>query len=147
MNPIKLIIKDLMKSAGFRCKNNTWFRQRNDLIQALNIQKSAWGDQYYINLCFNYFDGSFLYPSEYNFPNTFDTRIRASTFFQDEDFRSMDFENDYEYENRATVIRGIISKCINLLNQCNSTIVMKEDYMDIFRNRVRVGPLRDAILE
>lgn len=147
MNPIKLIIKDLMKSAGFRCKNNTWFRQRNDLIQALNIQKSAWGDQYYINLCFNYFDGSFLYPSEYNFSNTFDTRIRASTFFQDEDFRSMDFENDYEYENRATVIRGIISKCIDLLNQCNSTIVMKEDYMDIFRNRVRVGPLRDAILE
>ena len=146
MNPIKLIIKDLMKSAGFRCKNNTWFRQRNDLIQALNIQKSAWGDQYYINLCFNYFDGSFLYPSEYNFSNTFDTRIRASTFFQDEDFRSMDFENDYEYENRATVIRGIISKCIDLLNQCNSTIVMKEDYMDIFRNRVRVGPLRDAIL-
>ena len=59
----------------------------------------------------------------------------------------MDFENDYEYENRATVIRGIISKCIDLLNQCNSTIVMKEDYMDIFRNRVRVGPLRDAILE
>ena len=131
MNSVKPIVKDLMKSAGFRCKNNTWHRQCNDLIQALNIQKSAWGELYYINLCFNYYDGSFLFPSEYKFLNTFDMCIRASTFFPNDDFKSLDFENDYDSEIRTNTIRGIISKCIDLFNHCNSSYVLKTDYMNI----------------
>ena len=146
MNPIKLIIKDLMKSAGFRCKNNTWYRQCNDLIQSLNIQKSAWGDQYYINLGFDYYDGSFIYPSEFKFHNSFDLIIRASTLFQDEDFKALDYNNDYDLEKRADTIRGIISKCLDFLGKCNSTTVLKNDYINICRNRLYVGPLRDVIL-
>lgn len=146
MNPIKTIVKDLMKSAGFRCKNNTWYRQSNDLIQALNIQKSAWGDLYYINICFSYYDGSFLYPSEYKFLDTFDLRIRASELFEDADFKSLDYTEDYDSEKRAIAIKDIFSRSLSFLDKSNSTAVLKEDYLDICRNRMRVGALRDQIL-
>ena len=146
MNPIKTIVKDLMKSAGFRCKNNTWYRQSNDLIQALNIQKSAWGDLYYINICFNYYDGSFLYPSEYRFLDTFDLRIRASELFEDADFKSLDYTEDYDSEKRAIAIKDIFFRSLSFLDKSNSTALLKEDYLDICRNRMRVGALRDQIL-
>lgn len=146
MNPIKEIVKDLMKSAGFRCKNNTWYRQTNDLIQALNIQKSAWEDLYYINLCFNYYDGSYLYPSEYKFLNTFDLCIRASELFEDADFKSLDFTKDYDPEKRTESIKDIFSRSLGFLDRSNSTSVLKEDFLYICRNRVCVGALRDVIL-
>ena len=147
MNPVKAIIKDQLKSAGFRCQGNTWYRRRNDLIQALNIQKSAWGDQYYINLRFDYFDGSFKYPSEYKFHNTFDLDFRASSILKEADFKAFDFENEYDPKKRTDTVRDIISQCIDLLDKCNSTSAMKEDFMDICRLHLRVGTaLQDVVL-
>ena len=148
MNPIKMIVNDLMKSAGFRCKNNSWYRRINDLIQILNIQKSAWGDLYYINLGLDYYDGSFRYPSEYKFPGEymFGFRIRASELFQDADFKSLDFEKDYDQEKRTEAIKDIFSRSLVFLDKCNSTSVLKEDYKDLCRYYLSVSPLRDVIL-
>lgn len=148
MNPIKMIVKDLMKSAGFKCKNNSWYRLRNDLIQILNIQKSAWGDQYYINLGLDYYDGSFAYPSEYKFLGEcmFGLRIRASSLFEDADFKSLDFTKDYDADKRTEAIIIIFKRSLDFLDKCNSTSVLKEDYKDLCLYYLSVSPLRDVIL-
>jgi len=148
MNPIKMIVKDLMKSAGFRCKNNSWYRLRNDLIQILNIQKSAWGDQYYINIGLDYYDGSFRYPSEYKFPGEymFGLRIRASRLFEDADFKSLDYTKDYDPAKRTEAIKDIFSRSLDFLDKCNSTSVLKENYYNLCLYYLSVSPLRDVIL-
>lgn len=148
MNPVKLIVKDMMKSIGFRCKNNSWYRLTNDMIQILNIQKSAWGDQYYINLGLDYYDGSFRYPSEYKFPPEykFGLRIRASELFVDADFKSLDFTKEYNPEKRTEAIKDIFSRSLNFLDKCDSTYVLKENYKDICLYHLGVSPLRDVIL-
>ena len=136
-----------MKSTGFRCKRNSWYRQCNDLIQAINIQKSAWGDQYYINLCFDFYDGSFIFPSEYSFPAAymFDLIIRVSQAF-DADFEALDYENDYDSERRAESILGIFAKCIEFMNMYNSTVPLKNKFIKEKKNYgLSVGPLRDIL--
>ena len=147
-NPIKEIVKDYMKKSGFRCKKNTWYRQCNDLIQALNIQKSAWGDQYYINLCFEYYDGTFLYPSEYKFPGAymFSLSIRIEDAISNADFNALIFNIHYELEQRKKAIIDIFIKSIDYLNKNNSTGELKK----VFKNKqgyLSVGHLRDIILE
>lgn len=147
-NPIKGIVKDYMKKSGFRCKKNTWYRQCNDLIQAINIQKSAWGDQYYINLCFEYYDGTFLYPSEYNFPGAymFSLSIRIEDAVSNVDLETLNYNIHYELEQREKAIMDIFIKSIEYLNKNNST----KDLKTMFKNKqgyLSVGPLRDIILE
>lgn len=39
-----------MKERRFRKSGPTWHRDQQELIQVVNIQKSQWGDQFYINL-------------------------------------------------------------------------------------------------
>ncbi len=148
MNPVKMIVKDLMKSAGFRCKKNSWYRLSNDLIQVLNIQKSAWGDQYYINLGLDYYDGSFQYPSEYKFPAEymFGLRIRASRLLEDVDFKALDYTENYNPEKRTKAIKDIFYKSLDFLNRCNSTSVLKEDYKNLCLHYLSISPLRDLIL-
>lgn len=49
-NPIKLAVEAALKSAAFRRKSNTWYRELEETIITLNVQKSSFGEQYYVNL-------------------------------------------------------------------------------------------------
>lgn len=146
-NPIKEIVKDSLKKAGFRCKRCTWYRQCNDLIQAINIQKSAWGNQYYINLCFEYYDGSFLFPSEYQFSGTysFHLSIRVEDVIANVDIGVFDYCKEYSNEYRENAIKDIFIKCLEYLNRHNSTTALKKDFKNK-PNYIAVGRLRDILL-
>lgn len=37
---------------GFKKKASTWYRQLEGILQVVNLQKSSWGMQFYVNLCF-----------------------------------------------------------------------------------------------
>lgn len=39
-----------LREAGFKVRTNTWHKQCQDTILVVNLQKSQWGPQYYINL-------------------------------------------------------------------------------------------------
>jgi hypothetical protein len=39
----------LMKSNGYKKKGTTWYKETNEVISVLNLQKSKWGEQVYIN--------------------------------------------------------------------------------------------------
>lgn len=39
-----------LKAQGFKKKARTWTRERGDVFQILNLQKSAYGEQLYVNV-------------------------------------------------------------------------------------------------
>lgn len=39
-----------LKAAGFKKKANTWFLNNDETIAVLNLQRSSYGPQYYINV-------------------------------------------------------------------------------------------------
>jgi hypothetical protein len=47
------IIDDVLKPHGFKKKGNYWRLECDELIKIVNLQKSQWGDQYYINYGFD----------------------------------------------------------------------------------------------
>lgn len=147
VNPIKAIVKDYMKTAGFRCKRNSWYRQCNDLLQIVNIQKSCWGNQYYINVGFGYYDGAILTPSEFKFPvvSMFDLWIRIEDAVEDADLGVFDFDRQFEAGYRESIIMDYFVKGVEYLNKNNTTNTLKKE----FRNKpgyIHIGPLRDIIL-
>jgi hypothetical protein len=49
-NPIKLGIDSSLRSEGFQHKPGTWYLEQEESILVVNLQKSNFGEQYYINL-------------------------------------------------------------------------------------------------
>ena len=50
MLPLEAAISPKLKALGFKKKARTWWRTENDSIQVVNLQKSPYGDQLYVNL-------------------------------------------------------------------------------------------------
>jgi len=44
------VIDSQLKPAGFKRKASTWYKANTDTIVLLNLQKSSYGPQYYINI-------------------------------------------------------------------------------------------------
>jgi hypothetical protein len=49
-NPVKVGIESAMKGLPFRRKSTTWYHESEEAVVVLNVQKSNFGEQYYINL-------------------------------------------------------------------------------------------------
>lgn len=48
-NPLRLALADALGPAGFARKGNDWLRRSDDVIEVVNLQRSQWGNQYYLN--------------------------------------------------------------------------------------------------
>ena len=48
-NPVRLALKDVLGYAGFSRRGDSWFRTTDEVVEVLNLQKSQWGNQYYLN--------------------------------------------------------------------------------------------------
>jgi hypothetical protein len=48
--PLEAAITPSLKASGFTKKARTWWRHSPDVIQVLNLQKSPYGDNLYVNL-------------------------------------------------------------------------------------------------
>ncbi len=121
MNPIKEQIRSVMKEHGYRCKRTSWYRQVNDVVQIFNIQKSVWGDQYYINLGINPFNKDIVFPKEYNFPPEykFSVRFRVDDIIKDKILlNSLNFENDNQ--NRMQFILDLTELCLSFLDRLST---------------------------
>lgn len=44
------LINDSLRKHGFKKKGSTWHLESPECISVLNVQRSQWGDKYYINL-------------------------------------------------------------------------------------------------
>src|SRR4051812_3354033 len=47
---IEQVIAERLKPLGYLKRATTWHRERDQLISVLNLQKSQWGEGWYINL-------------------------------------------------------------------------------------------------
>jgi hypothetical protein len=57
---------NILAPAGFRRRGNTWYTTNEDTITMVNLQKSQWGGQYYLNLAVYLRDlGEATSPSEH----------------------------------------------------------------------------------
>src|SRR3989337_1174480 len=50
VNPLLEALKILLKENRFKKKANRWYYHADETILVVNLQKSYYGDQYYINL-------------------------------------------------------------------------------------------------
>jgi hypothetical protein len=50
------IFDNILKPNGFKRKGNYWRLDGDELIKIVNLQKSQWGNQYYINYGFDFKD-------------------------------------------------------------------------------------------
>lgn len=44
------ILNRLLSDLGFKRKGNYWYKNQEEVIQIVGLQKSSWGKQYYLNL-------------------------------------------------------------------------------------------------
>lgn len=44
------VLDSVLAPAGLRRRKDTWYRTNEDTITLINLQKSQWGGQYYVNL-------------------------------------------------------------------------------------------------
>lgn len=49
-DPIQTAFDDFARELGFKKKSGTWYRRQPETIALLQLQKSQWGAQYYVNV-------------------------------------------------------------------------------------------------
>ena len=89
----------MFKAKGFRKTSATWRRDCDYLTQVFNIQKSQWGDQFYLNLGIYLRDpGNESRPTEYRCH----VRCRAERLLEDEELQTLreclDFDTPLDRE-------------------------------------------------
>ncbi len=131
---LESVISDSLQLGDFRKKGMTWYRQRKESLQVLNLQKSSYGDQYYLNLCFvptGMEVEGLPTPKEHKCP----IRIRLTSIF-DKDFKSeVESLLDLERESASDVIREI-----GIRDLCKSQVIPFLDEIE------KVG-LKNAIVQ
>jgi len=49
---VETLVGKALAARGFKKKGTTWYRQVQDVLQVVNLQKSSWGASFYLNLAF-----------------------------------------------------------------------------------------------
>lgn len=124
---IKSVIDSITSSVNFRRKGDTWYSESNDFHILINLQKSNWGKQFYLNLGVSIKgkpDGSLPQEKDCNL------RVRLSELFLDQKYfdQIMDFENDQISITirKETIENAIANIAIPFLESINTISSMKE---------------------
>jgi hypothetical protein len=48
-NPLRLALNEALGVAGFSRKGDSWYRQNAEILEIVNLQKSQYGNQHYLN--------------------------------------------------------------------------------------------------
>jgi hypothetical protein len=118
-NEFKVFLNDIFKTFGFKRKGNNWFSENNELIKVINLQKSNFGNQYYIN--YGYILKSLKL-------DKFEMHIfhRLSSLDKKENERIkelLDFEGNIDDSQRKSELKSFLEKnLIQSLIQINSEI-------------------------
>ncbi len=81
---VEALVGRSLAARGFKKKGNTWYREGQGVLQLVNLQKSAWGALFYLNLAFvpeGMSVEGMPRPKEYKCP----IRIRLGSAYPDKD--------------------------------------------------------------
>ena len=112
----------------FQKKGDSWYLNNGEIISIVNLQKSNYGNQFYVNLAFWINE---IEESEYPKPYNSHIVIRLTSLFQErkEYFEEVfDLENpDYSDLERSVEIENIVtSQLIPLLNKAHTIAELKQ---------------------
>lgn len=110
-----------LKMRGYKKSGPTWRRKKDDTIQVLNLQKSQWGDSFYVNIGLYLIAlGEEEQPTEYRCH----VRCRAERLMPEEHFEFrglLDFTTALADSDRYTRIRALIAQYPLAWLDANST--------------------------
>jgi hypothetical protein len=101
----------IFKAKEFRKTGATWHRDADRLVQVFNIQKSQWGDQFYLNVGIYLRDlGNESRPTEYRCH----VRCRAEGLLGDGEFpdlrKCLDFDSSLDRDQRYARLQQIVAE-------------------------------------
>lgn len=109
-NPIMDALQRFLKDYGFSRKRNTWYRDHLEAIQVINLQKSQFGAQFYINCAiWPKTVGARPHPVEYHCP----IRARLDYFAKQLDrhdalVAALDLETDLPPARREEIVLSLL---------------------------------------
>lgn len=132
---ISILLKDALAkpltNAGFSKKSNNWYWTNEEVILVVNLQKSQYGDQYYVNCAIALkVLGAEGFPKEH----LCDIRFRLSSVVPKEQRKECDAAFDLEKESLADADRKVIVASLfeqyglSLLLTCKSIVSITNAY-------------------
>lgn len=138
---LEVCLDENLKASGFRKKGPTWYRMNKDVLLIVDLQKSQYGGQYYMNLAFvppGLDVEGMPTPKEHKCP----IRIRATTAFprNKNAINSMlDLEQDAREETRRIALSDIlVSSVLPLMERVSALIGLVTE--------LKEGVLQDAMV-
>lgn len=116
--------EDTLCKSGFAKKSGSWYIHYPETVGVVNLQKSQYGDTYYVNLgVWVNALGEAQFPKE----NTCHIRIRLSALCDDTFERAMDSDSALSDDQRKKVIEAaLLKKAIPFLQSTSSLSKIKE---------------------
>lgn len=129
-NIIEKILKKLLIAKGFKQKKNCWYIDLVETIALIDLQKSKWGNQYYINLAINLKSilGTNLYPKE----NESHIRTRLTSLLSENEKlnleKSLNLEDELysEIQRKQLITSTIITIVMPIFENLSSIKLIKE---------------------
>lgn len=123
------VMNGIMAAHGYRKKADSWFLERPETILLINLQKSQWGDQYYVNLAIwlrGLADAKSIPPKEQDCH----VRVRLTSLTTEAIERALDFSAGLltMSERKRIVEECIRDVAIPFLEECGTLEWLKRQY-------------------
>jgi hypothetical protein len=113
---IESIYKPVLKEKGFRKKQLNWWLEKGGLIWVVNVQKSLYGEQYYLNIGAEPVElAETEFPVEYKCG--FRARIDSICELNDVQRNSLDFEKLVPEEERKKAWLEMLNQFLQLIEK------------------------------
>ena len=107
-NPLVALLQDCLRAANFRRTGKTWSFADDEVVQLVNLQKSQWGNQYYIN--FAIWLKALGQPPKDLKEHQCHMRLRVSGLVEDDALlkQALDLENQLDDRTRSEALKSIL---------------------------------------
>ena len=127
-------VGDILKPIGYKKKSaRKWYKQENDLVTYIELQKSMYGDSYYINVHFGIiFDGEEKLSTITgiridDFVKVINDKAKNIHFFTN----LLNLDNDLSFNDRQTTIAKYLNQLMVYLKEnCSSKEAIKQQIVD-----------------
>lgn len=135
VNPLLEKIASVLSTHGFCRKGSTFYKEQAELNGVINLQKSAFGNAYYLNVAF--YDPKLLQTGKY--PKEFQchVRLRAEGVSGVVDAEVKDVfdgaHSTIDMDKRIQILTGIVEQCVKFLERggtyCGLRTMLKDNQL------------------
>jgi hypothetical protein len=131
--------------AGFQKRSDTWYRRFPDLVQVLNLQKSQYGDQYYLNVGI-YVPSIGAANSQWPKEHQCHVRARAKTLVSEQSNDIARFESAMDLEDGSVSSDAREQEIERLLDEHVASFFDSAANLEDLHSLIRSGGLNKALV-